>query len=81
MANITLKDVPDDLHERLRAAAVETGRSLNKMILALLETAVGPHKSDRLVLLDRIRARRSKLHRFLDDTSLEEAIDEGRACR
>jgi hypothetical protein len=51
------------------------------MILALLETAVGPHKSDRLVLLDRIRARRSKLHRFLDDTSLEEAIEEGRACR
>ena len=81
MANITLKDVPEDLHQRLRAAAVETGRSLNKMILALLESAVGPHKSDRLVLLDRIRARRSKLHRFLDDTSLEEAIEDGRACR
>jgi len=31
------------------------------------------------VLLDRIRARRSKLQRFLDDTSLEEAIEEGRA--
>ena len=40
MANITLKDVPDDLHQRLRAAAVETGRSLNKLILTLLETAV-----------------------------------------
>ena len=79
MANITLKDVPEDLHQRLRAAAVETGRSLNKMILTLLETAVGPYKSDRLVLLDRIRARRSKLHRFMDDASLKEAIEEGRA--
>ena len=79
MANITLKDVPDDLHQRLRAAAVETGRSLNKMILTLLETAVGPHKSDRLVLLDRIRARRSKLHHLVGDASLEEAIEEGRA--
>jgi hypothetical protein len=79
MANITLKDVPDDLHQRLRAAAVGTGRSLNKMILTLLETAVGPYKSDRLVLLDRIRTRRSKLHRFMDDASLEEAIEEGRA--
>ena len=39
MANITLKDVPVDLHQRLRAA-VETGRSLNKLILTLLETAV-----------------------------------------
>ena len=60
-------------------AAVETGRSLNKMILTLLETAVGPHKSDRLVLLDRIRARRSTLHHLVDDASLEEAIEEGRA--
>jgi hypothetical protein len=49
------------------------------MILALLETAVGAHKSDRLVLLDRIRARRSKLHHLVDDASLEEAIEEGRA--
>lgn len=79
MANITLEDVLDDLHHRLRAAAVGTGRSLNKMILALLETAVGPHKSDRLVLLDRIRTRRSKLHSLVDDASLEEAIEKGRA--
>ena len=79
MANITLKDVPDDLHERLRAAAQETGRSLNKMILMLLERAVGPCKSDRLVLLDRIRAHRSTLHLFVDDGGLAEAIEEGRA--
>lgn len=79
MANITLKDVPDDLHQRLRAAAEETGRSLNKMILTLLETAVWPHKSDRLVLLDRIRARRSKLHYLVDDASLQKAIEERRA--
>jgi hypothetical protein len=79
MANITLKDMPDDLHKRLRAAAEETGRSLNKMILVLLETAIGPHKSDRLVLLDRIRARRSTLRCFVNDATLEEAIEEGRA--
>jgi hypothetical protein len=63
----------------LRAAAQETGRSLNKMILMLLERAVGPRKSDRLVLLDRIRAHRSTLHLFVDDAGLAEAIEEGRA--
>ena len=79
MANITLKDVPHDLHERLRAAAQETGRSLNKMILTLLERAVSPRKSDRTLLLDRIRSRRSTLHHVVDDRGLEEAIEEGRS--
>lgn len=79
MANITLKDVPEDLHARLRAVAHETGRSLNKMILTLLDRSVGPSRSDRLELLDRIRARRATIHPFVDDTSLDEAIEEGRA--
>lgn len=37
MANITLKDVPEDLHARLKEAAVAEGRSLNKEILVRLK--------------------------------------------
>ena len=79
MTNITLKDVPEDLHARLREIARETGRSLNKMILMLLDRSVGPRRSDRLELLDRIQARRTTLRPFVDDAGLEDAIDEGRA--
>jgi len=79
MANITLKDVPEDLHARLRAVARETGRSLNKMILTLLDRSMGSGRSDRLELLDRIRSRRVTLRPFVDDAGVEAAIDEGRA--
>jgi plasmid stability protein len=78
MANITLKDVPEDLHERLRVAAEASGRSLNKLILTTLERSLGPRRIDRLDLIERIRNRRATMDRILDDALLEEAIREGR---
>lgn len=78
MANITLKDVPDELHERLRAAAEASGRSLNKLILTTLERSLGPRRIDRLDLLERIRSRRATMAPVLDDALLQEAIREGR---
>jgi plasmid stability protein len=78
MASITLKDVPDDLHERLRAAAEASGRSLNKLILTTLERSLGPRRIDRPDLLERIRSRRVTMNCVLDDDLLHEAIREGR---
>ena len=78
MANITLKDVPDELHERLRAAAEASGRSLNKLILTTLERSLGPRRIDRLDLLERIRSRWATMAPVLDDALLQEAIREGR---
>lgn len=40
MASILLKDIPADLHERLREAAARDHRSLNREVIALLETAL-----------------------------------------
>ncbi len=37
MTNLTLKNIPDDLHQRLKARAATHRRSLNREILALLE--------------------------------------------
>jgi len=76
--NVTVKDVPKELHERLRVVADETGRSLNKLILITLERALVPQKTDRKVLLQRIRGRREKMDSILDDTSLVSAIKGGR---
>ena len=76
--NITVKDVPQELHERLRQLAVESGRSLNKMILYTLEQSVRPRKIDRGELLGRIRQRRAGMSAWLEDDSLRAAIQEGR---
>lgn len=40
MRSITLKNVPDDLHQRLKDRAARHHRSLNSEILASLEAAV-----------------------------------------
>ena len=77
--NVTLKDVPESLHRRLREAAEESGRSLNKLILYTLEREFCSHKSDREVLIERIRTRREVMKAWLEDETLEHAIEEGRA--
>ena len=76
--NITVKDVPQDLHERLRQVADQSGRSLNKLILYTLEQSVSPRKIDRRDLLSRIRRRRDDMSAWLEDEPLRAAIQEGR---
>ena len=36
MANVQIRDVPDDVHRRLKAEAAEAGQSLNEFLLARL---------------------------------------------
>ena len=74
--NVTLKDVPDTLHERLREAADKSGRSLNKLILQTLERAFCAPQSDRTALMERINRRRDGMSVWIDQPSLEAAIDE-----
>jgi hypothetical protein len=76
--NITLKDVPPELHEQLRKAAERSGRSLNKMILYTLERTVCASRADRPELLKRIRRRRKTMSAWLEDEPLQRAIGEGR---
>lgn len=76
--NITLKDVPKELHENLKVTADRTGRSLNKLILITLERALSPQKVDRAKLLRRVRARRDRMKSILTDDMLSESIKEGR---
>lgn len=52
MATLTLKNVPKDLHERLRQQARSHRRSLNREVIDLLATAVG----DRPVTPEELRS-------------------------
>ena len=40
MPSILIKDIPADLHQRLRQAAARDHRSLNKEVIALLEAVL-----------------------------------------
>jgi hypothetical protein len=75
--NLTLKDIPEALHHRLREEADLSDLSLNKLILFTLEQTFGAQPADRTELLDRIRRRRETQTLWLDDAAL--ALDDGRA--
>ena len=60
MATLTLKDLPADLHRRLKARAERNGRSLNREVIECLEASFGPRVIDveeELVELRSLRAR------------------------
>ncbi|HEY6758357.1 MAG TPA: toxin-antitoxin system HicB family antitoxin [Baekduia sp.] len=55
MANVQVRDVPDDVHRRLKAQAAMAGQSLNEFLLARMkDIASVPTVSE---LAERIQAR------------------------
>ncbi len=65
MPDVALRNMPDDLHAELKAAAKRNHRSLNGEILARLlssaEPSVASRTAARQALLERIRERRAAI--------------------
>ena len=71
MATITVKNLPDELHERLRRRAARHRRSLNNEIIECLQGAIEAHRIDPDELLVRARRIRSNVTGRLTQTRLE----------
>lgn len=69
MATITVKNIPDDLYERLKRAARANRRSINSEIIVCIERSVGPQKVDPEQMIARARElrERSADYRITDD--------------
>jgi plasmid stability protein len=78
MSTITLKDIPALIHRELKSRAKKSGRSLNREILAILMSAVAPHKVSVDELLAEFSEHRQSLPGALNDRLLEEARRTGR---
>ncbi len=79
-ANLTLKGLPDELHERLKTAAAANHRSLNSEIIALLEAQLLPRRipaEDRLAAIRAARARVARKH--FDHEAIDRIKRAGRA--
>jgi plasmid stability protein len=63
MPTLTLKNIPDDLHGRLKASAERNRRSLNSEILIRLEQDIRRPVLDALVHADTLRAFTARLPR------------------
>ena len=78
-AAITLKNVPDEIYEKLKAAAAAHHRSVNKEVIACLEQAYSPTKVGVEERLAQIRKFRGSLGpRKFKSRDILRAIDEGR---
>lgn len=79
MPALTLKKIPPELYERLKASARRHRRSLNQEALACFEKALMAERVDPATFLARARALRNRLDRVrLTDAALAEARREGR---
>lgn len=77
--NLTIKNVPQPLHKKLKARAASNKRSLNGEVIDLLETAVelGSTNVNSLIRqIDEVHARLKV--RPLTDEILKQAKNEGR---
>ena len=70
MANITVKDIPDELYEQFKATAQQDRRSLNAEIIVAMEALVqqAAQLHERKAALQRINERRRRRPRNAVDS-------------
>ena len=79
MPALTIKNIPDELYDRLKEAARVHRRSLNSEILYCVERTLIPYKIDvgaRLAIARKLREKTAVY--ALDDELLQAAKNEGR---
>jgi len=76
---ITLKNIPDEIYDRLKAAAGAHHRSLNKEAIACLERALQQPEANVAERLARVRELRASLKpRKFKSHDILRAIEQGR---
>ena len=79
MTTVTLKNIPDDLYERLKLQAQAHRRSVNSELIHCLETVLMPKKITAEERLKRIRGLRPRIDpQAVGAGDILKAIDEGR---
>jgi len=75
---LTLKNIPDDVYERLKEQAQTHRRSLNREAIVCLETVLTPTKVTVGERLDRARRLRRELNATFQASEINELRSRGR---
>lgn len=62
MANVSLRDVPEELYQQLKQMAEQERRSINQQILILLERSIAVREKPSAELWERIDRRREAIY-------------------
>jgi plasmid stability protein len=78
--NLTLKGVPDEVYERLKASATVNHRSLNSEVIACIEAQLQPRRTSAQEHLSALHAARARLQSGgFDHADISRLKREGRA--
>lgn len=79
MATLTIKNVPEKLHKRLKESAAFNRRSLSNEAICCLESVLLPQAVEPRAFMARVRALRKRMPRmYLTDEFLRAAKNWGR---
>jgi len=79
MATLTIKNVPEKLHKRLKESAALHRRSINSEAISCLETVLVGKRLDPREFLAKVDAMRKRMPRFhITEEFLRAAKNEGR---
>ena len=78
MATITLKNIPDDLYQKIKHKAQQHRRSINNEIIFCLEQTLKAQPVAADVLLAKARAVREKTGAYLTEDELKKLKESGR---
>jgi plasmid stability protein len=78
MANVTLKNVPDELFKLLKIKARQNGRSLNSEIIIGLQRYLAIRERNAQELIDHARRARAMATGALSTQEVDQAINSGR---
>jgi len=81
MAALTIKNIPDELYQKLKASAKRNHRSLNSELIACMEKVLNSERFDQKQFLAEVREMRKKLEVrgvYLTEEFLRDAKESGR---
>ena len=81
MPNITVRDIPEGIYQKIKQEAIANKRSINSEILYGLEQNYGNSQQDKRVTLENVRRLRAKIKGkiYLTEAEIAKAKNEGRA--
>jgi antitoxin FitA len=79
MATVTVKNIPDDLYDRLKSVAEINRRSINSEIIMCIESSISSHRIDLdEMLIDIRKLRQLTVGNVISDEDFNRAKREGR---
>ena len=80
MPNITVRDIPEEIYQKIKQAAIANRRSINSEILYGLEQNYSKLQQDKKITLENVRRLRAKIKGkiYLTEAEISKAKSEGR---